>query len=183
MTDFSKKSEAKKYFDSILESLQQSEVTAICTLSPMSWNHHRGYRTYSTDTEIYILFKNEYCLVITYRFIDALNIEFRKLTALEENHYKLRERDCFNTSKVYQTENCNLEYGSIVDVLFRSVTKEYSKWIDNDVDFVSPTEETFDEIKFTMSNGKSFVICPDSAEADGYTLFWLEDTIETIVKR
>ena len=191
MTDFSKKSEAKKYFDSILENLQQLKITAISTICPMSWNHHRGYRTYSTDTELYILFENEYCLVIRYRFIDALNVEFRKLTSLEKNHYKIQKKDCFNTindicdfrtGKVYQKENCNLEYGSITGVSFRSVTKVYSKWIDGDIDFVSPTAETYDEIKFTMSNGKSFVICPDSAEADGYTLFWSEDTIESITK-
>ena len=54
---------------------------------------------------------------------------------------------------------------------------------DNDVDYVSPTKETFDEIKFTMSNGKSFVICADDAEVDGYALVWSEDTDETITEK
>ena len=159
----------------------------------MFWNHHRGYRTYSTDTEVYILLENEFCLVIDYRFIDALDIQFRKLTSLEEDAYcKLREKDFFNTvndihdfrtNKIYRTETCNLEYSSIVDVSLRSVTNDYSKWLEDGIDFVAPTDETFDEIKFTMSNGKSFIICADDAEVDGYTLFWSENTDEAITER
>ncbi len=193
MTDFSKKSETIKYFNSIMQDLQQSKIKAIFSIAPMSWNHHRGYRTYSTDTEVYILLENEFCLVIDYRFIDALDIQFRKLTSLEEDAYcKLREKDFFNTvndihdfrtNKIYRIETCNLEYSSIVDVSFRSVTNDYSKWLEDGIDFVAPTDETFDEIKFTMSNGKSFIICADDAEVDGYTLFWSENTDEAITER
>ena len=193
MTDFSKKSETIKYFNSIMQDLQQSKIKAIFSIAPMSWNHHRGYRTYSTDTEVYILLENEFCLVIDYRFIDALDIQFRKLTSLEEDAYcKLREKDFFNTvndihdfrtNKIYRTETCNLEYSSIADVSLRSVTNDYSKWLEDGIDFVAPTDETFDEIKFTMSNGKSFIICADDAEVDGYTLFWSENTDEAITKR
>jgi hypothetical protein len=193
MTDFSKKSETIKYFNSIMQDLQQSKIKAIFSIAPMSWNHHRGYRTYSTDTEVYILLENEFCLVIDYRFIDALDIQFRKLTSLEEDAYcKLREKDFFNTvndihdfrtNKIYRTETCNLEYSSIADVSLRSVTNDYSKWLEDGIDFVAPTDETFDEIKFTMSNGKSFIICADDAEVDGYTLFWSENTDEAITER
>ena len=192
MTDFSKKSETIKYFNSIMQDLQQSKIKAIFSIAPMSWNHHRGYRTYSTDTEVYILLENEFCLVIDYRFIDALDFQFRKLTSLEEDAYcKLREKDFFNTvndihdfrtNKIYRTETCNLEYSSIADVSLRSVTNDYSKWLEDGIDFVAPTDETFDEIKFTMSNGKSFIICADDAEVDGYTLFWSENTDEAITE-
>ena len=193
MTDFYKKSETIKYFNSIMQDLQQSKIKAIFSIAPMSWNHHRGYRTYNTDTEVYILLENEFCLVIDYRFIDALDIQFRKLTSLEEDAYcKLREKDFFNTvndihdsrtNKIYRTETCNLEYSSIADVSLRSVTNDYSKWLEDGIDFVAPTDETFDEIKFTMSNGKSFIICADDAEVDGYTLFWSENTDEVITER
>ena len=65
----------------------------------------------------------------------------------------------------------------------RSVTNDYSKWLEDGIDFVASTDETFDEIKFTMSNGKSFIICADDAEVDGYTLFWSENTDEAITER
>ena len=192
MTDFSKKSETIKYFNSIMQDLQQSKIKAIFSIAPMSWNHHRGYRTYSTDTEVYILLENEFCLVIDYRFIDALDIQFRKLTSLEEDAYcKLREKDFFNTvndihdfrtNKIYRTETCNLEYSSIADVSLRSVTNDYSKWLEDGIDFVAPTDETFDEIKFTMSNGKSFIICADDAEVDGYVMVWSTDAEESTIQ-
>ena len=192
MTDFSKKSETKEYFNSIMDDLKQLKIKSIFSLDSPSWDYHRGYRTYSTDTEIYILLENDYCLVIDYRFVDALGVQFKKLTALEIGEYsKVREKDFFHTvndicdfhtGRIYRTETCNLEYGNIVDVSLRSVTNDYSKWLDGGISSVSPTEETFDEIKFTMSNGKSFAICAADAEVDGYTLLWSEDTNETITK-
>jgi len=193
MTDFSKKSEMIKYFDSIMGDLTLSKIKAVFSIAPLSWNSNKGYRIYSTDSEIFILFENEFCLIINYFFIDDLNIQFRKLTSLEKDEYnKLRTKDFFNTENdihdyrtdtVYQTETCNLEYGNIAEVSLRSVTEDYSKWLGNDIDFVSPTDETFDEIKFTMSNGKSFIVCPDDAIADGYALFWSDDTNEIITKK
>ena len=189
----SKKSEALSYFNSVLKELKKSKVKAIFTLSSPSWNYHRGFRSYMDDTEVYILLENDNCLVIDYRFIDFLEVEYRKLTEEELAIYDdLMIQDCFNTvnditdfrtGKIYKTETCELEYSNIEEILLRSITREYWKWIDGDLDSVEPTEETFDEIKFTMNNGKSFVICADGAESDGYVLFWSEDTKETVVKR
>ena len=193
MTDFSKKSEAEKYFNSIQDDLKKSNIKGIFSFDILSWTHPRDCRVYSTHTEIYILFENGYCLVIDYRYIDALDVQFRKLTSLERDKYfSLREKDFFHmvndisdsrTGRIYQTETCNLEYGNIIDVSLRSVTKDYSKWLEDGIDFVSPTEETFDEVEFTMSNGKSFIICADDAEVDGYALLWSEDTDETLIMK
>ncbi len=193
MTDFSKKSGTMEYFNSIMDDLKQAKIESIFSFCPPFWSHYRGYRTYDTDTEIYILLENGFCLVINYRFIDALDIQFRKLTLSEqEEHQNLLIKDLFNTvndihdfhtNRIHRTETCNLEYGSIVKVTLQSVTKDYNKWLDGHIDLVSPTEETFDEIKFTMSNGKSFAICADDADADGYILLWSEDTEETITEK
>lgn len=189
----SKKSTAMEYFDSILSLLQHSKIKAIFALASPFWNHHRGFRTYRTDEELYILFENDWCLIINYRFIDYLNVEFRKLTETEINEYKeLLIKDCFNTSndmhdfrsnRTYETQTCNLEYDSIESFSLRSVIDDYNKWIGDDLKLVSPTAETFDEIKFTMSNGKSFIICADDADVDGYVMFWSEDAKEEIIKK
>lgn len=189
----SKKSEATAYFDSILSELQKIRIKAVFTLASPFWSNKRGHRSYMDDTEIYVQLENDFCLVISYRFIDFLEVEYRKLT--ESEFYKYQElmiKDCFNTvndiqnsrtGKIYETQICELEYGRIEEISLRSVTRDYLKWIDGDLDFVEPTEETFDEIKFTMSNGKSFVICADEAVTDGYVMFWSEDSTETIIKR
>ncbi len=182
MTDFSKKSETKEYFNSIMDDLKQSKVKSIFSFCSLSWCN-RGCRIYDTDESIYILLQNDYCLVVDYPFIDALDVQFRKLTETEYDEYsQMHEKDFFHTVNKIEdcrTETCNLEYGSIIDVSLRAVTDDYDKWVNDDIEFVSPTEETFDEIRFIMSNGKSFVICPDEAIADGYALLWSEDTDET----
>lgn len=193
MTDFSKKSQTIKYFNSIMDELKVSKVKAIFSLSAPFWNQHRGFRSYSTYTELYVMLQNGMCLVITYYFVDNLEVQFRKLTTEEETEYsKMMIKDFFNSvddiydiyaNKIKRVETCALEYDCISSVSLRSVTEKYNKWIDNDVDYVSPTKETFDEIKFTMSNGKSFVICADDAEVDGYALVWSEDTDETITEK
>lgn len=190
----SKKSKATEYFNSILCSIKKSKIKAIFSLASPSWNfYNRDFRTYSTDQEVYILLENDWCLVINYRFIDYLEVEFRRLTETEIKEYeKLLMKDCFNTTnnlydfhleQIYETQTCNLKYDSIESIYLRTVTEEYSKWIDGNICFVSPTEETFDEIRFTMTNGKSFTICADDAETDGYIMFWSEDTKEEIIKR
>lgn len=197
MTDFSKKSETKKYFDSILNDLKQSKIKSIFSLSSPHFGHSRKTRTYSTDTEIYVLLENNYCLIIDYRFIDELEVQFRELTSEEKEQYCTRceqgsiDEDFFNTVtnsahlpfvSIDEKTAFNLDYGHIIDISLSPVKNEYSKWFKEGLDYAFPTEETFDEIKFTMSNGKSFVICADDAEVDGYTLFWSEDAIESIIE-
>ena len=82
---------------------------------------------------------------------------------------------------VESTEIIALEYDSISSIELRSVTKEYLKWIDGDIDYVSPSNETFDQIKFVMSNGNTFVVCADDADADGYVMVWSTEAKETTV--
>lgn len=98
MLDFSKKTDTEKYFSSIMGDLQKTKIKTVFSIAPMSWHHHREYRTYTTCSELYVLFENDYCLVINYRFIDALKIQYRKLTADERNKYSaLLVKDFFNT--------------------------------------------------------------------------------------
>ena len=190
--DFSKKSCVEEYFHILQNEISRIRIKSIFSMSSMSWNHHREYRTYDTDEEIYILFENEYCLVIDYRFIDELNIQYRKLNFQEQKEFdELYVKDWFNTTneicdyctgEAVRMETCKLEYGSIEGISLRPVTEEYDKWVDQDIDLVMPDEDTFDEIRFSMSNGKSFTICAGDAEIDGYTFVWSEDAEETIAE-
>ena len=193
MTDFSKKSEVDEYFDELLPIISQFKVRSICSYYPVSWNNHRKHRLCSTDGELFILFDNDSkVLVIDYPFIDALDVCYRYLSSVECSHFKeLIERDPLNSiddiydrpdGHIIRTETCSLEYGRIKRIVLKSVTREYDKWLAHGIDTVNPTEETFREIHFFMDNGKSFVICPDDAIADGYTLLWSDDTVESIIE-
>ena len=192
MLDFSKASVVKKYLYDIIEKVKSVKVKAVFSICP-AYHSNRDVRIYSDDCPIYILFENDDCLVIDYRFIDAFQAEFRKLTDEEQAQYEESVvRDYFNctidihdayTNEVTRTETIVLEYGSIERIVINHVINEYQKWIDGDIDFVAPSDETFDKIKFIMSNGNSFTVCADEADVDGYMLTWSDEAKETIVEK
>ena len=190
--DFSKSTEVNKFFDEVLKSMQGVKIAAIFTLCA-SFGTREGYRTYMEDTEVYILFENEECLVVEYPFIDDLSVSLRKFSEEEKKrHEETVLKDFFNDSTdVYTTitgnqpilrcnETISLEYDSLVSVKLEKVTQPYAKWIGGGIDDeVMPLDTTFEKMVFTMANGNTFVICPAAAELDGYTLVWSEDAQET----
>ena len=192
MIDFCRKVEARQYFKSVLEEQKDTNVKAVFSFEAAFSDTEQGCPVHFADGTLYILFEDDRCLVIDYLYTDELNVQHRTLTESEAEKYgKLREKDFFNTvqelrdfrtAQVVCTETRSLEYGSIVDVALRSVTEEYEKWIKHRIDVVTPTEETFDAIRFTMSNGNRITICPADAEMDRYIMVWSEDAIETKMK-
>ena len=189
MIDFSKKTETQAFFNSIIAELKTVKIKKIFTFSSPCWSNHNGYRKYMDDFDLYILFENDQCLVIYYCFIDELNVECRYLSCLESWELpKIEIQDLFNntleiddtqSNPTCKNKSIQLEYSSIEKITLRSVTEPYSKWLDDGITYVDPTKETFDEIKFEMSNGKSFTICADDTGADGWILVWSEDVEET----
>ena len=188
----SEKTQANKYFEEVVKKLKNVKIKSVFTLSSPSWSSDDGYRRYFEDSEIYVLFENDMCLVIEYYFLDLLNVELKMLSPKKKEEYKkLYIKDFFNASndicdhityKKVRNESCSLEYDYMEKVELRSVTGEYEKWIDGNVDFVNATEEAFDEIRITMNNKNSFVICAADAYLDGYVLVWSEDCINHVVE-
>ena len=92
-----------------------------------------------------------------------------------EDEKKYVENDLFNRSdKLLDdvAETSLLEYGELSTVELANVIGDYSKWIDGNIEYIKPSEETFSEITFKMSNGKSFTLSPSDAEQDGYINLW-----------
>lgn len=173
MCDFSKACDAEMFFRNTLNEIKNVKVKAIFSLSPGFYRYKNSTRIYSADVPIYILFENEMCLIIDYPFIDELHIQFRKMTS----------EDCFSGvnshgENIEQIASIALEYDSINAISVHRFSHDYSKWIDNDIKITAAGKETFDEIKFTMDNGRGFTVCADDAEADGYTLIWATDDEE-----
>lgn len=184
MCDFSKASETEKYFEKILNKIGDSKIT--CIYSRLSTWSNNGYFTYMQDNPLYIIFDNGNCLVIEYYEINKLFVEYRKMTQDELGAYdKSDKKDLFNrttnihdyrSGKIIRIEKSELSYEGLERIELKHVTEEYSAWIEGDIeDGIKPTEETFNEIKFVMKNGKSFTVCADDAESDGYSLIWSED--------
>lgn len=192
MYDFSFMSDTYDFFDSIMGELRKSKIESIFTLSSLTWTDasKSGHRIYETDSELYILLENNYCLVIKYLFIDKLDIHFRSLTTVEiDAYYRNKDKDLFNivnnihkswdSDEIIQIETCKLEYGRIVDVYLEPVTYNYERWTQDKI--ISPTKETFSKIVIKMSNEKRIILNPLPSEFDGYLEFWSDDTEETIL--
>ncbi len=191
MLQLSKATETRSFFGNVINEVRGIKIKRIFSICP-SWHMYKGHRLYSDCTPLYILFENGQCLILEYYFIDKLRAEFRQMTVEEIAEFQdLSLIDYFNSSdEIYNcvegeiadidcTETIALEYGNLESVELRQVTWEYSQWINGNIESVLPTDEKFDEIKFIMSNGNTFVICGDDAYADGYVLAWSTDSEET----
>ena len=192
LMELSKASEAKAYFNDLIENRRGIRIKFIFSANPF-FSNSDGVRIYNDDTEVYVVFEDDQCLIVDYRFIDGLRVDFRLMNEEEKKLFNQQLiQDYFNSSidihawvknedgemvvgGVDRTETIALDYDILVAIELRAVKEEYSKWIDGSLDFVSPTEETFDQIKFIMSNGNTFTICAANAEEDGYVLTWSED--------
>ncbi len=192
MYDFSKASDVEKYFDEFLNQIKNNKVKAIFSLYPSFRYLPDNKRIYSDYSDVYLLLDNDMCLVISYLFIDSFEMQYRKLTKEEfEIYNKTIVKDYFNcnidvynsrTGQISEKSIISLEYDAINKVETNRITREYQKWLNGDIDFVKPTKETFDEIKFIMNNGKSFIICADEADVDGYCMTWSDDAKMVIQK-
>jgi hypothetical protein len=143
-----------------------------------------------TDLPVYVMFEDGENLVLEYDFVDTLMIDYRRMTDIEKEEFeKARIKDYFNykidiynpniSSAPISNKSVELTYGCIVDVEVEQIFEKYAKWIDNGLDYVPPTIETFNKIKFIMDNGKKFEISAEDAEFDGYTLV---DSYDAIAK-
>ena len=188
MKELSKLTEARIFFDNLLEEIKNTKVKAIFSSSSFICKHSRK-QIYMQDKDVYVLFENEKCLVVSYFFIDELCAEYRSLTEQEKEQisqsivedYFNNTIDIYNshTNKKHRTESISLEYDIIEKITISPVTEKYSKWLEDGIDYVLPTSETFCEIKFVMKNGNTFTIAPDDAETDGYSLLWSDEAEES----
>ena len=192
-----KASEAEAYFDGIIKTTQGVKIKTIFSSCP-SFNKNDEYRMYSEDAPIYVAFEDGRCLVIEYRYIDSLYVDFRSLN--EEDAEMQKDQlieDYFNCSvdvhgwsrnekgetevgKAERTEKISLTYDALVAVKFHRVSTAYGKWQNGNITEVLPTMEAFDEIKFVMQNGNSFTLCADSG-AEGYVWVWSNEAKEETI--
>jgi hypothetical protein len=186
--DFSKRSEVKKYFNDILPGLKDKKIKGIYTPCPFTFNNDSCL--VMTDLPVYVMFEDDKNLVFEYDFVDELKIEYREMTEKEKEEFeKAHIKDYFNykidiynpniSSAPISNKSVELTYGCIVDVEVEQIFEKYAKWLDTGLDYVPPTIETFNKIKFIMDNGNKFDISAEDAEFDGYTLV---DSYDAIAK-
>ncbi len=192
MTDFSKRSEMEEYFKNHIKTLEGIKIRGVFSIYPSNYDYTQvGHRCYSSESGVCIMFENKMCFVISYGFINRMKVEFRELTEKEwivySNVYDQEKSiDFFNSiddvydgkgQSIVSREICSLEYGELTRVEADVVKGKYNTWEEE----LEATEETFCEVRFVMSNKKSFSICPDSPVVDGCVLVWSNDSNEVII--
>ena len=174
-----KKSETQKYFDKILRELNNEQIIKVCS------NDDSGDdNKYSIDEPLYIIFSNKKVLIIEYYFIDKLSVEFRNLTDEEIQKFStVNIKDFFNRTEEiydYNTKNVNrrnslrFNYDDIDCFNIDNVNEKYYAWDKDEMVLKEPTNETFDKITINLKNGNKIILCPETAEMDGYLDVWAE---------
>lgn len=80
------KTNGLNHLNEIVEQQRNIKIREIFTLGSPCWFDRNKRRMYMQDTELYILFENDKCLVIDYMFVDAFGFEFRELTSEEKTY-------------------------------------------------------------------------------------------------
>ena len=173
------KSKAQNYFNRILKLLDNAQIIKVCSLDD-SGNDYR----YSIDEPLYIIFSNKKALIIEYYFIDALSGEYRSVTEDERHKFSTIDiKDFFNrTDDIYDYHTQNIKsrvslrfsYDELDSVNINNVNEKYYIWSNKALILNEPTNETFDKIIFNLKNGNKIILCPQSAEMDGYLDVWAE---------
>lgn len=174
MCFISEKSHAEKYFYDVLNKLGQKRVKAVFSLCTFIRSHSNGAVVFKTDGDVYILFENDMCLILDYLIIDRLEVRLRELSKEEKTAYQ--KNGCVD---LFNISGCTaLEYGYLKQIEPIGFTGQYSKWVDGELEYTDSTSENFNDIRFVMDNGNSFVISAEDGDGDGYTAVSSRDVRE-----
>lgn len=149
-----KRAQANRFFEKVVKKVQNVKIKSIFELS-------------SNDSEeLFILFEEDLCLVICRLVgIDAFKVELREMTKAEKEKYSnLMIKDGFDASL----------YDCIKSVDVKCKTHEREVIIEEELDFVLPTEELFDVIIITMKNENALFV----SAIDEDVTAWLVGTWE-----
>lgn len=194
MPNLTEKTQVANFFKDVIQKEKGVKIKSVFSFEFASWKYLRGHRIYAQDADIYIMFEDLNCLIISFLGIDKFDVEYRKLKEKEQaaiykrkqtEDYFNREdalyKNLYNTTEKTETQLCFLEYGALNDVEVFIVDHPYEKWVNGKIHKCDPTSETFYKIKLLMDNGKSINIKAEPAIYDGYMDIWSEDTIELVV--
>lgn len=190
------RTEACFILDSLLENIKDKKIKRIFSFEEIILEKKDKLFYANTISEpIYILFANDYCLILNFLYYSDLVIEYRKLNSDEykrsissvsnndidliNGHHEIYSWDffpngsriegSFGIKKIYDIKGT---YGNIINYSVNSFSGEYEKWV-NGYNVTSQViipagGDYYNEITFYMNNGLELTIKPQPAEADGY---------------
>lgn len=185
------KTELEYVLDILKEKIGNSKIKKIFSFCVPSPNKNNNIIKYSSiDESLYILFDNDYALIIDFMFISSIYIEYRILNE-EEMAMAAEEEDILNSCyetygwdfdknnnrietsfRIKTIVNICGEYSEIDKFLVNGFSESYEKWISNgessDIITIPSGGDYFDKLSVCLRNGIQIELIPAHAESDGY---------------
>ncbi|MDD4795875.1 MAG: hypothetical protein PHG03_04905 [Bacilli bacterium] len=190
------KTELEIILDVLKEKIKDLKIQRIFSFDDGTPRMKNDIIFYNTlEESLYILFDNDYCLIIDFVFYSSIYIEYRKLTKEELNQsissVSNKEMDYFNSHhEIYSWDfdenrnriessldvkyivDINGKYDEIYDIQVNGFSHEYDKWISDSpgssIVTIPAGGDYFDSIKTILCNGIEISVCPQTAYDDGY---------------
>lgn len=201
--DIQTKTELEFLFEIIKKKIGDSSIKRIFSFDdaiPRKNNNKIEYNT--LEEPLYILFDNDYCLIIEFTNYSSIYLDYRKIT-LEEikqaienvsnkdidclnNYHRIhgwdfddnrnRIEDSFGMKEIIEIHG---NYDKISDIQIDGFNDSYEKWISDgsssSMITIPAGGDYFKSIKFILNNGIKIKMRPQDAEMDGYYDLIIED--------
>ena len=201
--DIQTKTELEFVFKIIKEKIGDSSIKRIFSFDdsiPRKNNNKIEYNT--LEEPLYILFDNDYCLIIEFTNYSSIYLDYRKMTSEEikqtigsvsnkdidylNNYHRIhgwdfddnrnRIEDSFGTKEIIEIHG---NYDKISDIQIDGFNDSYEKWISDgsssSMITIPAGGDYFKSIKFILNNGIKIKMRPQDAEMDGYYDLIIED--------
>lgn len=201
--DIQTKTELEFVFKIINEKIGDSCIKRIFSFDDAIPRKNKNKIEYNTLEEpLYILFDNDYCLIIEFTNYSSIYLDYRKIT-LEEikqaienvsnrdidylnNYHRIHEwnfddnrnriEDSFGMKEIIEIHG---NYDKISDIQIDGFNDSYEKWISDgsssSMITIPAGGDYFKSIKFILNNGIKIKMRPQDAEMDGYYDLIIED--------
>lgn len=207
--DIQTKTELEFVLDVLKEKIGNNSIKRIFSFDDAIPEKENNIIEYNTLEEpLYILFDNNYCLIIEFTNYSSIYLDYRKITSEEinrsigsvsnkdidylNNYHEIhgwdfdenrnRIEESFEMKKTIEIHG---SYDKIRDIQIGGFNTSYEKWISNgsvsSMITIPAGGDYFKSIKIVLNNGIEINMCPQETEMDGYYDLKIEDN-NSIIK-
>ena len=201
--DIQTKTELEFVFNILKEKIKNQYIKRIFSFDDAIPGKNNNLIEYNTlEDPLYILFEDDYCLIIEFTNYSSIYLDYRKITPEEvkqgignisnkdidylNNYHEIhgwdfdenrnRIEESFRMKQIIEIHG---KYDKINDIQIEGFNDSYEKWISNgnasSMITIPAGGDYFKSIKLALNNGLEISMCPQDAEMDGYYDLIIED--------
>lgn len=201
--DIQTKTELGFVFNILKEKIENKCIKRIFSFDDAVPGKNNNLIEYNTlEDPLYILFEDDYCLIIEFTNYSSIYIDYRKITPEEvkqgldnisnkdidylNNYHEIHGWDfgenrnrIEESFRIKQIIEIHGNYDKLNDIQIEGFNDSYEKWISNgsssSMITIPAGGDYFKSIKLVLNNGIEISMCPQDAEMDGYYDLIIED--------